>query len=80
MLAYKEKEKDKPIKVSTNIKRRTKKVNNNRILGSVLIVLALLSLLLPETQEDGTAFIMMIIFRFSSYIFQIIPFILMFNV
>lgn len=61
MLAYKEKEKDKPIKVSTNIKRRTKKVNNNRILGSVLIVLALLSLLLPETQEDGTAFIMMII-------------------
>ncbi len=61
MLAYKEKENDKPIKVSTNIKRRTKKVNNNRILGSVLIVLALLSLLLPETQEDGTAFIMMII-------------------
>lgn len=61
MLAYKEKGKDKPIKVSTNIKRRTKKVNNNRILGSVLIVLALLSLLLPETQEDGTAFIMMII-------------------
>lgn len=61
MLAYKEKEKDKPIKVSTNIKRRTKKVNNNRILGSVLIVLALLSLFLPETQEDGTAFVMMII-------------------
>lgn len=60
MLAYKEKEKDKPIKVSTNIKRRTKKVNN-RILGSVLIVLALLSLLIPETQEDGTAFVMMII-------------------
>lgn len=59
MLAYKEK--DKPIKISTNIKRRTKKVNNNRILGSVLIVLALLSLLLPETQEDGTAFVMMII-------------------
>ena len=52
MLAYKEKEKDKPIKVSTNIKRRTKKVNNNRILGSVLIILTLLSLLLPETQED----------------------------
>lgn len=61
MLAYKEKENDKPIKVFTNIKRRTKKVNNNRILGSVLIVLALLSLLLPETQEDGTAFVMMII-------------------
>lgn len=66
MLAYKEKEKDKPIKVSTNIKRRTKKVNNNRILGSVLIVLALLSLLLPETQEDGTAFIMMIILGSAS--------------
>lgn len=60
MLAYKEKEKDKPIKISTNIKRRTKKQLKNIVLGSMLVVLALLSLLIPETQKDGTAFVMLL--------------------
>lgn len=61
MLAYKEKETDKPIKVSTNIERKPRKQISNKLLGSILIILALWSLVLPETQEDGTAFVMMLI-------------------
>lgn len=61
MLAYKEKKKDKPIKVTTNTKRRTKEQTKNRILGIIMIVLAFITLLLPESNEDGTAFIIMMI-------------------
>lgn len=61
MLAYKEKETDKPIKISTNIERKPRKQISNRLLGAVLIILALWGLVLPETQEDGTAFVMMLI-------------------
>ena len=62
MLAHdKEKETQKSISVSTNIKRRPQKQISNKLLGAVLIILALWSLVLPETQEDGTAFVMMLI-------------------
>lgn len=60
MLAYKEKEKVKNINRVTNIKRRTKKQLKNKVLGSMLIALALISLLIPETQEDGTAFVILL--------------------
>lgn len=61
MPAYKEKETEKPIKISTNIKRKPNERISNKILGSMLIILAFCSLILPEVQEDGTAFIMMLI-------------------
>ena len=61
MLAYKEKKKDKPIKVTTNTKLRTKEQTKNRILGIIMIVLAFITLFLPESKEDGTAFIIMMI-------------------
>lgn len=61
MPAYKEKETEKPIKISTNIKRKPKKRISNKVFGSMLIILAFWSLILPEVQEDGTAFIMMLI-------------------
>lgn len=60
MLAYKEKPKVKNINRVTNIKRRSKKQLKNIVLGSMLVVLALISLLIPETQEDGTAFVMLL--------------------
>lgn len=63
MLAYKEKEKDKPIKVTTNTKRRTKEQIKNRILGSLMIILGFISMLIPaENGEcDGTAFVFLLI-------------------
>ena len=62
MLAYKEKEKPtvKNINRVTNIKHRTKKQLKNKVLGSMLVALALISLLIPETQEDGTAFVILL--------------------
>lgn len=68
MLAYKEKKKDKPIKVTTNTKRRTKEQIKNRILGSMLIVLALISLIITDEngQTDCTAFIMLMILGISA--------------
>lgn len=61
MLAYKEK--DKPIKITTNTKRRTKEQIKNRILGSLMIILGFISMLIPaENGEcDGTAFVFLLI-------------------
>ena len=63
MLAYKEKEKDKPIKITTNTKRRTKEQIKNRILGSLMIILGFISMLIPaENGEcDATAFVFLLI-------------------
>mgnify|MGYP004479428125 FL=1 len=62
----KEKEAKKSISVSTNIERKPRKQISNKLLGAVLIILALWSLVLPETQEDGTAFVMMLIIGISA--------------
>ena len=62
----KEKEAKKSISVSTNIERKPRKQISNKLLGAVLIILALWSLVLPETQEDGTAFVMMLILGISA--------------
>lgn len=62
----KEKEAKKSISVSTNIECKPRKQISNKLLGAVLIILALWSLVLPETQEDGTAFVMMLIIGISA--------------
>lgn len=62
----KEKEAKKSINVSTSIERKPRKQISNKLLGAVLIILALWSLVLPETQEDGTAFVMMLIIGISA--------------
>lgn len=66
LIHNKEKEAKKSISVSTNIERQPRKQISNKLLGAVLIILALWSLVLPETQEDGTAFVMMLIIGISA--------------
>ena len=66
LIHNKEKEAKKSISVSTNIERKPRKQISNKLLGAVLIILALWSLVLPETQEDGTAFVMMLIIGISA--------------
>lgn len=67
MLAYKEK--DKPVMVATNTKRRTKEQIKNRILGSLMIILGFISMIISaENGEcDGTAFVFLLIIGTAAF-------------